>query len=98
MNTYTDLEAKHIIKRRLCARCYGQMIQLAVKGKPGVYRLDCPTCGDAWGGRTISKWTAERRAQQGLNEALEVRLNLADLFPNRHKGRPAGQLIREIGK
>jgi len=57
----------------------------------------CPTCGDAWGGRTISRYTAERRGQQGLAEAMEVKVNLRDLFPSPHKGRAVEELIQELG-
>jgi len=57
----------------------------------------CPTCGDAWGGRTVARSTAERRGQQGLAEAIEVKVNLRDLFPSPHKGRNREELVKELG-
>ena len=96
MDIFTDLEAQHIIRRRVCARCYGHVIQKAVPEKAGKYTVECPTCGEAWGGRTVSKWTAEHRAQQALAEAWEVKENLIDLFPNPHKGRDQEKLIEEL--
>ena len=96
MATYTDAEIGRVLKHRVCARCYGDLVQMPAENR--MWKAVCLSCGDAWGGRTISRWTAEQRGQQGLSEALEVKRNLAELFPNPHKGRPVEQLVREIGK
>jgi len=95
MNTYTDAEIGRVIKRRVCARCYADLVQMPTENR--TWKAVCPTCGDAWGGRTISRWTAERRGQRALAEALEVRVTLVDLFPSPHKGKSAEQILKEIG-
>jgi hypothetical protein len=95
MNTYTDAEIGRVLKRRVCARCYNDLVKRSAPGR--TWEAYCPTCGEAWGGRHISRWTAERRGQRALAEALEVRVTLADLFPSKHKGKSAEQLMNELG-
>ena len=94
MNTFTDAEIGRVLKHRVCARCFGDLVQMPAPNR--TWTAECPSCGQAWGSRTVSRYTAERRGQRALAEALEVRVTLADLFPNRHKGRPAEQLVREL--
>lgn len=96
MITYLDGEIDRILRRRVCARCYEDLQKREAPGR--TWEAYCANCGDVWGGRTISRWTAERRGQRALAEAWEVKANLRDLFPNPHKGRPAKELIRELGK
>ena len=95
MNTYNDGEIDRFIKRRVCARCYGDLVKMPAENR--TWTAICPSCGEACGGRTISRWTAERRGQVALAEALEVRVTLADLFPNPHKGKSAEKLMNELG-
>jgi hypothetical protein len=96
MITYLDGEIDRILRRRVCARCFEDLQKREAPGR--TWEAYCPTCGDAWGGRHISRWTAERRGQRALAEALEVRVTLVDLFPNPHKGKPAEQILRGLGQ
>jgi hypothetical protein len=96
MNTYHDGEIDRMLHRRVCARCYENLQKREAPGR--TWEAYCPTCGEAWGGRHISRWTAEHRGQRALAEAWEVKANLRDLFPNPHQGREAEELIRELGK
>lgn len=93
--TYTDEEIGRILKKRVCARCYGHLTQFP--GPDRTWIVKCLQCGDAWGGTHISRYTAERRAARGLAEAQEVKQNLSDLFPNPNKGKSAKQLLEELG-
>jgi hypothetical protein len=95
MTAFSDAEIGRILKHRICARCYGDLAQMPAENR--MWKAVCPTCGDAWGGRTISRGTAERRGQQGMVEAMEVKQNLVDLFPNPHKGRSREEPIEELG-
>lgn len=95
MPTFQDGEIDKFIRRRVCARCYGDLMKRPAPKR--TWEAYCPECGEAWGGLTISRWTAEHRGQRALSEALEVRVTLADLFPNPHKGKTTEQLIRELG-
>ena len=95
MNYYTDAEIDRIIKHRVCSRCYGDLCKRPAPDR--TWEAVCPSCGDAWGGTTISRFTAEMRAQRSMNESLEVRDTLADLFPNPHAGRPASDILSELG-
>jgi len=95
MSTYTDAEIGRFLKHRICARCFEDLQKREAPGR--TWEAYCANCGDAWGGRTISRWTAERRGQRALAEALEVRVTLVDLFPSPHKGKSREQLMRELG-
>ena len=79
MNIYTDTEIDRIIKHRVCSRCYGDLIKRPTQERK--WTAECPSCGEAWGGTTISRFTAEKRGQRALNESLEVR----EQFPGARK-------------
>lgn len=95
MNTYNDGEIDGVLRKRVCARCYGDLVKRPAPERK--WEAVCLTCGEAWGGTTIARSTAERRGQRALAEALEVRQTLPDLFPNPHKGKSVAQLITELG-
>lgn len=84
-----------LIRDNVCARCYGDLVKVPVEGR--LWQPVCQTCGDAWGGTTIRRSTAERRAQQALADLIEVKHNLCDLFPNPHHGKSFKQLLSELG-
>lgn len=96
MITFLDGEIDRVMRCRVCARCYGDLLKREAPGR--TWEAYCPTCGEAWGGRTLSRWTAERMGQRALAEALEVRVTLADLFPNPHRGKTAEQILQELGQ
>ena len=79
------------MRRRVCARCYGDLYKRPVENR--MWEAYCPTCAEAWGGTTISRWTAEQRGQRALAELYEVKANLADLFPNPHRGKTVKDLF-----
>ena len=81
------------LARRVCARCYGEMRREPAENRNGI--AVCPACGNAWGGATISRHTAERRGQKGLADLWEVKYNLRDLFPPVKRGEK--QTLKELG-
>lgn len=89
-----DGQIDQFIARNVCARCYGDLVKVPAENR--TWRAVCIPCGDAWGGATIRRTTAERRGQQAINEALEVRINLPDLFPNPHRGRRPAEIVAEM--
>lgn len=74
-----EWEASTFIRDRVCARCYGDLRQYPAPDR--AYFIRCLECGDAWGGATIARYTAEKRGQQALAEIYEVKANMPDLFP-----------------
>jgi len=93
--TFQDGEIDQFISRRVCARCYGDLIKTQADNR--MWDASCPTCGDAWGGATVSRAYAERLGQQALAERSEVKNNLPDLFPNPNRNKTAEQIIKELG-
>lgn len=98
--TFHDGAVDQFIACRVCARCYGD---LAKRNAPDYspenhnYEIYCPTCGDAWHYATVSKTYAEKLGQQAIAANWEIKANLPDLFPNPHHGKPAEQIIHELG-
>lgn len=88
-------EAILMVKNRVCARCYGDLSMMGV-GFPN-FEVSCPDCGDTWGFTHVSRKYAERLGQRALEERIEVKENLADLFPNPHKGKSEQQILEELG-
>lgn len=95
MADFPDGVIDKVIQRRVCARCYGDLVKQPAADRQWV--AICPTCGDAWGGTTVSRKYAERLGQQAIAERAEVKANLPDLFPNPHSGKPAAQILSELG-
>ena len=90
-----DGEIEKFVRARVCARCYGD---LRISEAPGrLWLADCPRCGTAWKGATVSRKYAEGLGQKGLAEAREVKANLPDLFPNVHRGKSTRQVLNELG-
>ncbi len=73
--TYQDGIIDRVISRRVCARCYGDLVKTMADDR--TWGLICPKCGDTWHGATVSRRYAERLGQQAMNEYLEVRHNPA---------------------
>lgn len=95
MAAYPDGMIDQVLARRVCARCYGDLAKRPADNRE--WDAYCPACGDAWGDATISRHSAEMRGQQALAEMLEVKYNLADLFPNPNKGKSQDQILGELG-
>jgi len=87
-------EADQFIQRRVCARCYEDLIRRPVEDGFLVY---CPHCNDAWGSSTISRRSAEIKGQQALAENYEVRDNLRDVIPNPLSGKSQTDLLKDLG-
>lgn len=83
------------LRRRVCARCYGDLEKQFGPGRNYITR--CAECGYAWNGATVSRSYAERLGQQALGELAEVKHNLPDLFPNPNRGKSESQLLAEMG-
>lgn len=98
--TFQDGEIDLFLRRRVCARCYGD---LEKRNAPNYsahnheYEAYCPECGNAWNYATVSKGYAEKLGQAALVQMNEVQHNLRDLFPNPHKGKSQSQLLAELG-
>lgn len=97
---FHDGEIDQFLVRRVCARCYSELAKRDgpdFSAKNHEYEAYCPQCGDAWHYATVSRSYAEQLGQQALANAWEVSRNLPDLFPNPHHGKPAEQLLAELG-
>ena len=93
--TFEDGEVDKFIQTHVCARCYGELMAVEAEGRK--WTVVCRSCEDAWQGATITRRSAERRGQKALEESAEVKANLADVFPNPHKGKSAEQILKELG-
>lgn len=97
---YRDDEIDHIIRYRICARCYGHLLKDVDRSAPIERRwlALCPVCGDAWHGAHISRLYYEKLLARGKSEYWEVVCNpdLKDILPTRPKPDPA-QLLKELG-
>lgn len=88
------------LRRRVCARCYGDLESRPSKDYSASnheYEAYCPECGDAWNYATVSRHYAEHLGQQAIAENWEIKDNLPDLFPSKHKGKSNDQLLEELG-
>ena len=98
--TFADGEIEQHIARRVCARCYGDLVQVNAPDYSAhnhSYNAVCLECGNAWNGATVSKGYAEQLGQTALAQKAEVEHNLKDLFPNPHHGKSEEQLLKELG-
>ena len=92
---FTDGEIDQFIQRRVCSRCYGELEKRPVEGR--LYEAYCPECNGKWNYTTVSRSYAERLGQKALNEYMDVKGNMPDLFPNPHKGKTPEELLKELG-
>jgi len=93
--TFSDGEIDKHISRRVCSRCYGDLIKREADNRQ--WFAICLTCGDAWGGTTVSRAYAERIGQKALMERREVKENLRDLFQNPNAGKTTEQILSDLG-
>lgn len=93
--TYQDGVVEQVIGRRVCARCYGDLVKVPAPNR--MWALECPACGDAWHGATVSRAYAVRLGQRAANEYLEVKYNpaLKDLFPREQHSE--ADLLKDLG-
>lgn len=80
LDGYIDL----FLRRRVCARCYGDLASRPAKDySPAnhVFEAYCPNCEGAWHYATISVRYAERLGQQAIADLWDVKSNMPDLFP-----------------
>lgn len=92
---FTDGLIDQFLQRRVCSRCYGDLQKRVAENR--LFEAYCPNCGDAWNYTTVSRHYAERLGQDALNDYLNARANLPDLFPNPHKGKTPEQILTELG-
>ncbi len=88
-----DGKIDQFIQRRVCARCYSDLQRDFAPGS--MWTVRCPTCGDAWGGATVSRKYAEGLGQQALAEYSELKYSRPDLFPQVKKS--AKDAIKDLG-
>ena len=95
MKTYPDGVIDQMLGRRVCARCYGDLVKNPAPGRE--WSLECPNCGQAWHGATVSRAYAVRLGQRAAGEYLEVKYNpaLRDIFPREQ--RSEAELLKELG-
>lgn len=99
---YNDAEAERMIARRVCARCYGDLVaEPSPEDKPGdhSYVVLCPDCRGAWNYATVSKGYASEIGQRAIASLWEVKRNLPDLFSNSPKRASSSedQLMKDLG-
>jgi len=93
--TLPDGDIDRFICRRVCARCYGDLVKRFAEDR--AYEAVCPVCEGVWGYTTVSRKHAEGLGQKAIADYWRVRANLPDLFPNPVRGKSSAQILNSLG-
>ena len=89
--------AQHTVKCYVCACCWGHLEEVLVEGE---HVVRCAKGGDECDGKGfVTKFYADRRRQESMGEAREVRTLLREfgVIENPLAGKSEEQLLKELG-
>lgn len=98
LENFEPQEAEHLISRRVCARCWGEL-EIIEFPDERLVQVVCPTCGESVEiTGHISKNTPSIIMENAKFSYREVAWNLKDIFPkSKNKVRSQEEIIKELG-